>query len=179
MASAYIAGITSATNFPTANAAQPQLAGNTDGFLAKVDPTGSQLVFSTYLGGSGSEQIYGLAVDSALRPYVVGETLSADFPATTLSVNFPATVNALPRRFAAAPCLISSATPFGNPLFPVDCGDGFVTQFDRFGNLSYSTYVSGSNTDSVNAIATSGTNVWLAGATRSSDFPIGGRRHFG
>ena len=49
-----------------------------------------------------------------------------------------------------------------------------MTQFDRDGNLSYSTYLSGSNTDSVNAIATFGTNVWLAGATRSSDFPIAG-----
>jgi hypothetical protein len=89
-------------------------------------------------------------------------------------VDFPATANALPKRFAGAPCLISSATPFGIPMIPVDCGDGFVTQFDRNGNLSYSTYLSGSSTDSVNAIATYGTNVWLAGATRSSDFPIAG-----
>ncbi len=170
--SAYIAGFTSATNFPTANAAQPKLAGNTDGFLAKVDTTGSQLVYSTYLGGSGNEQIYGLAVDGALRPYVVGETLSVDFPTTTTDgTHFPATVGALPKRFAAAPCLISSASPFGTPMFPVDCGDGFVTQFDRNGDLSYSTYLSGSNTDSVNAIATFGTNVWLVGATRSGDFP--------
>jgi len=163
--SAYIAGFTSATNFPTAFAAQPQLAGNTDGFLAKVDATGSQLVYSTYLGGSGSEQVYGLAVDSALRAYVVGESLSVDFPVTT---------GALPKRFAGAPCLISNATPFGIPMIPIHCGDGFVAQFDREGNLSYSTYVSGSNNDSVNAIATSGTNVWLAGATRSSDFPVAG-----
>jgi uncharacterized protein (TIGR03437 family) len=173
--SAYIAGVTNAANFPTVNAAQPQLAGDTDGFLAKVDPTGSQLVYSTYLGGSGAEQVYGLAVDSALRAYVVGETVSMDFPVTAAqSLHFPATASALPERFAGAPCLISSASPFGNPMFPVECGDGFVTQFDREGNLSYSTYVSGSNTDSVNAIATSGTNVWLAGATRSSDFPIAG-----
>jgi uncharacterized protein (TIGR03437 family) len=174
LGSAYIAGFTTATNFPTASAAQPHLAGNTDGFLAKVDPTGSQLVYSTYLGGSANEQVYGLAVDGALRAYVVGETLSADFPETTQSVNFPATSKALPHRFAAAPCLISSASPFGTPAFPINCGDGFVTQFDRFGNLSYSTYLSGSNTDSVNAVATSGSNVWLAGATRSSDFPIAG-----
>ena len=170
--SAYVAGFTSATNFPTANAAQPHLSGNTDGFLAKVDATGSQLVYSTYLGGSGTEQIYGLAVDGALRPYVVGETLSVDFPTTsTDGTHFPATIGALPERFAAAPCLISSAAPFGFPMIPVDRGDGFVTQFDRNGNLSYSTYVSGSNSDSVNAIATFGSNVWLVGATRSSDFP--------
>jgi len=163
--SAYIAGTTNADNFPTVNAAQPQLAGDTDGFLTKVDAMGSQLLYSTYLGGSGAEQAYGLAVDSALRAYVVGETVSMDFPQTP---------NALPKRFAATPCLISSGTPFGMPLFPIDCGDGFVTQFDREGNLTYSTYISGSNTDSVNSIATSGTNVWLAGATRSSDFPTAG-----
>ena len=171
--SAYIAGLTSASNFPTAFAAQPQLAGETDGFLAKVDATGSQLVYSTYLGGSANEQIYALAVDSALRAYVVGETLSVDFPLTVgQSQHFPATVSALPERFAGAPCLISNGTPLGTPLLPVNCGDGFVAQLDREGNLSYSTYLSGSNTDSVNGIATSGTNVWLVGATRSGDFPI-------
>ncbi len=173
--SAYIAGFTTATNFPTAFAAQPQLAGNTDGFLAKVNAVGSQLAFSTYIGGSGSEQIYGLAMDGALRPYVVGETLSVDFPVTaTQAQHFPATIGALPERFAGAPCLISNATPFGVPMIPVDCGDGFITQFDREGNLSYSTYISGSSTDSVNAIATNGTDVWLVGATRSSDFPYAG-----
>jgi uncharacterized protein (TIGR03437 family) len=173
--SAYVAGVTNAVNFPTANAAQPQFAGDTDGFLVKVDPTGSQLVYSTYLGGSAAEQIYGLAVDSALRAYVVGETVSVDFPLTfNQAQHFPATAAALSLRFAGAPCLISSASPFGNPTFPVDCGDGFVTQYDREGNLGYSTYLSGSNTDSVNAVATSGTNVWLAGATRSSDFPTAG-----
>lgn len=170
--SAYIAGFTTATNFPTANAAQPQLAGGADGFLAKVDATGSRLVYSTYLGGSGDEQINGLAVDGALRPYVVGETRSVDFPTTvTDATHFPATIGALPRRFAGAPCLVSSAAPFGIPMIPVNCGDGFVTQYDRNGNLSYSSYVSGSNSDSVNAIATFGTNVWLVGVTRSSDFP--------
>jgi uncharacterized protein (TIGR03437 family) len=163
--SAYIAGVTNATDFPTANPAQPQLDGYNDGFLAKVDPTGSQLVYSTYLGGSGVEQVYGLEVDSMFRAYVVGETQSIDFPVTA---------SALPLRFAGAPCLLSSASPFGIPTYPVNCGDGFVTQFDREGNLAYSTYISGSNTDSVNAVATSGTNVWLAGATRSSDFPVAG-----
>ena len=163
--STYIAGFTSATNFPTASAAQPQLAGNTDGFLTKVNSTGTQLVYSTYLGGSGIEQVYGLSVDGALRPYLVGETLSVDFPVSA---------KALPRRFAAAPCLVSNATPFGIPMIPINCGDGFVTQFDREGNLSYSTLLSGSGTDSVNAIATFGTDVWLAGATRSSDFPVAG-----
>lgn len=175
LGSAYIAGFTTSTIFPTTNAAQPELAGETDGFLAKLDAKGSQLVYSTYVGGSGSEQIYGLAVDSALRAYVVGETLSVDFPVTIAqSLHFPATIGALPKRFAGAPCLISNATRFGIPMIPVNCGDGFLTQFDREGNLSYSTYITGSNTDSVNAIATSGTNVWLAGATRSSDFPIAG-----
>src|SRR5262249_4501860 len=86
----------------------------------------------------------------------------------------PATIGALPKRYAGAPCLISNATPFGIPMIPINCGDGFVTQFDREGNLSYSTYLNGSSTDSVNAIAASGTNIWLGGATRSSDFPVAG-----
>jgi len=172
---AYIAGFTNATNFPTAVAVQPQLAGGTDGFFTKVDATGSQLIYSTYFGGSGNEQILGLAVDGALSAYVVGETLSVDFPVTmAFDAHFPATAAALPERFAGAPCLISNGTPFGIPMVPVDCGDGFVAKFDRHDDLAYSTYVGGSNTDSVNAIATQGPNVWLAGATRSSDFPIAG-----
>jgi hypothetical protein len=145
LGNAYIAGSTTAANFPTAFAVQPHLAGGADGFLTKVNPAGSQLVYSTYIGGSGNERIYGLAVDSALRPYVVGETLSVDFPLTALqSQHFPATIGALPQRFAGAPCLVSNATPFGIPMIPIACGDGFVAQFDREGDLSYSTYLSGS-----------------------------------
>ena len=64
LGNAYIAGFTTATNFPTAHAAQPQLAGNTDGFLAKVDTTGSQLVYSTYLGGAVNDFGRGIAVDA-------------------------------------------------------------------------------------------------------------------
>jgi uncharacterized protein (TIGR03437 family) len=163
---AYLTGVTTATNFPIAGAFQPKFSGNSDGFLARIDPTGQQLLYSNYLGGSGSDQPLAIAVDGAARVTVVGETLSADFPLTA---------NALRHSFGGGPCLTNSPAPFGLPLIPIVCGDGFVAQVDHFGNLAYSTYLSGSNTDSINAVAVAPSGgVWVAGHTRSSDFPIAG-----
>lgn len=163
---AYLTGITTDTNFPVANAFQPKLGGNIDGFLARIDPTGQRFDYSTYFGGSGNDQPFAISVDAADRVTIVGETLSTDFPLTA---------NALPHSFGGAPCLTNGATPFGLPLIPIVCGDGFVVQIDHFANLAYSTYLSGSQTDSVNAVAlTPSGNLWLAGHTRSSDFPTAG-----
>ncbi len=87
---AYITGPTNSPRFPTLNALQPSLAGGgLDAFVTKLNPTGSQLIYSTYLGGSGSDNIgnssfrFGLshiAVDDAGRAYVAGWTDSLDFP---------------------------------------------------------------------------------------------------
>src|SRR5438309_6801787 len=59
----YVVGWTQATDFPTANAAQPTVAGDVDVFVAKLNPTGSGLIYSTYLGGSGRELASAIAVD--------------------------------------------------------------------------------------------------------------------
>jgi hypothetical protein len=80
----YIAGTTTSTNFPVKNALQatnknPSPSPNT-GFLAKIYPTGSQLLYSTYLGGSLGDAINGLAIDSSGNAYVAGTTSSPDFP---------------------------------------------------------------------------------------------------
>ena len=112
---AYLTGITTDTNFPVANAFQPKLGGNIDGFLARIDPTGQRFDYSTYFGGSGNDQPFAISVDAADRVTIVGETLSTDFPLTA---------NALPHSFGGAPCLTNGATPFGLPLIPIVCGDG-------------------------------------------------------
>jgi hypothetical protein len=75
----YVTGYTKSTNFPTKNPFQPAHA--LDAFVTKLSPTGSALVYSTYLGGSnGSDIGYGIAVDSARNAYVSGQTTSTNFP---------------------------------------------------------------------------------------------------
>jgi hypothetical protein len=82
---AYVTGSTSSSNFPTVNAIQPTLGGGSDAFVTKVNPLGSGLVYSTYLGGSSDDQGGGIALDSLPIPnaYVTGRTLSTNFPTTS------------------------------------------------------------------------------------------------
>jgi hypothetical protein len=90
---AYVTGATNSTNFPTVNAFQPNYAGglcavapNTfpcyDAFVAKLNPAGSALIYSTYLGGTGSDYGYAIALDGSSNAYVTGYTTSTNFPTT-------------------------------------------------------------------------------------------------
>ena len=80
---AYVTGGTSSIDFPTTTGAfQTTYAGAADGFVTKVNPDGSGLVYSTYLGGSGFDSANGIAVDSAGNAYVTGLTGSSNFPTT-------------------------------------------------------------------------------------------------
>jgi hypothetical protein len=125
---AYVTGATNSTNFPTLNAFQPNYAGgqcavapNTfpcyDAFAAKLNPAGSALLFSTYLGGTGSDYGYAITLDSAANAYITGYTTS---------INFPTTPAAFDRVFSGA-------------------YDVFVAQLNSSGSaLAYSTYLGGS-----------------------------------
>ncbi|MDJ0837573.1 MAG: SBBP repeat-containing protein [Acidobacteriota bacterium] len=77
-----IAGITNGDLPVTADAFQPDYAGDGDGFLARFDTTTGDLTFADHLGGSGRDAVKGLAPDNLDNVVVVGETFSADFPAT-------------------------------------------------------------------------------------------------
>src|SRR4029079_10537493 len=77
---AYVAGATSSTNFPVQGAFQSTLRGGTDGFVAKLDPTGSTLVYSTYLGSNTDDTATGIALDASGNAYVTGATASSGFP---------------------------------------------------------------------------------------------------
>jgi hypothetical protein len=80
---AYVAGNTTSTNFPTtAGAFQTTNQGSHDAFVTKLNPTGSGLLYSTYLGGSGDDYGNGIAVDGAGDAYVTGSTTSTNFPTT-------------------------------------------------------------------------------------------------
>jgi Bacterial Ig-like domain (group 1)/Beta-propeller repeat len=145
---AYVAGFTQSLNFPTTvGAFDTTPNGTVDAFVTKLNPTGSApLVYSTFLGGSGNDEILGLRVDTSGNAYVTGGTESP---------NFPTTVGAFDTTF--------------NGVFDV-----FVTKLNPFGSapLVYSTFLGGNERDFLADIAvdTSG-NAYIAGLTRSPDFP--------
>jgi uncharacterized repeat protein (TIGR01451 family) len=78
--SAYLTGHTESANFPTQSPLQGALGGGSDAFVAKLNPAGNALVYSTYLGGSDFDEGCGIAVDGAGRAYLTGETRSTNFP---------------------------------------------------------------------------------------------------
>src|SRR6266851_2641562 len=141
---AYITGGTNSANFPTKNPLQAALGGASDAFVAKLDPTGSALVYSTFLGGTMDDVGNGIAVDSSGNAYATGNTLSTNFP----------TKNPLQPASGGA-------------------RDAFVAKLNAAGSvLVYSTYVGGSGEDSGNGIAVdSAGNAYVTGSTRSTNFP--------
>ena len=141
---AYVAGITGSSDFPTANPLQAMIGGGADAFLTKLNPAGSALVYSTFLGGTGSDQGLALAIDGAQNAYVTGITGSPNFP----------TANALQGMLGGA-------------------DDAFLTKFNAGGNaLVYSTYLGGSVHDAGTAIALDGSNnAHVIGETSSTNFP--------
>jgi hypothetical protein len=148
---AYVAGYTYSSNFPTVAALQPTLlsSSGTNAFLTKINPAGTALVYSTYLGGSGADAAYGVAVDSSFNAYVAGGTSSKNFP----------TANALQNANAGA---------------AQQTDDAFVAKVNAAGSaLVFSTYYGGTGQDDAYAIALdSSQNVYVAGYTNSlSTFP--------
>jgi len=82
-----VSGFTQSTDFPVTNAFQSELRGGRDALVAKLNPAGDTLVFSTYLGGSGRDTGNRLAVDAAGATYVTGASASSDFPSTPGAIN--------------------------------------------------------------------------------------------
>ena len=78
----YLTGQTDSTNFPVLNALHPALSGSGDAFVTELNSAGSGLVYSTYLGGRGSDGGSSIAVDGLGNAYVTGSTGSTDFPTT-------------------------------------------------------------------------------------------------
>jgi len=142
---AYIAGVTNSTDFPNQGAEQKSYEGNGDAFVVKLDSTGTTLVYSTYIGGGGSDTAAAIAVDATGDAFISG---------TTTSTNFPTTASAF-------------QTAYGGD------GDAFVTELNSAGDgLVYSSYLGGSQADSAQAIAVdSSGNAYLTGSTQSIDFP--------
>jgi hypothetical protein len=148
---AYVTGETESPDFPTTAGAFDTSCncpgGNSfDAFVTKLNPAGSQLDYSTYLGGpGGATQGWGIAVDGAGAAYVTGETASANFPTT--------------------------AGAFDKTRGGVR--DAFVTKLNPAGTgLGYSTYLGGSSGDGSRSIAVGSAGAaYVTGGTASANFP--------
>ena len=142
---AYISGITESANFPVVAAVQPALGGEEDAFLAKVNPDGTALVYSTYLGGSAHDEASIVAVDAAGNAYLNGVTHSPNFP--------------LHNPFQAV---------YGGQ------GDAFVVKLPPAGSpLVFSTYLGGSGAEWGHGVVADGAgNIYVDGNTASLDFPL-------
>jgi hypothetical protein len=163
---AYVTGATNSADFPTKNAFQPTWKGGTcylppdsylcdDNFVTKLNPTGSDLVYSTYLGSSGGEHPSAFAVDASGNAYVTGGTFAGnDFPL----------VNPL-QAYAGGTC--------GEPPDTFLCFDAFVCKLSPSGTLVFSTYLGATGGEGGDGIAVDPSgNIYVAGGTSSADFPI-------
>ena len=146
---AFVTGDTFSSDFPTKNPFQGVIGSSSsatplDAFVTKLNPSGSALVYSTYLGGSDNDVGTSIAVDLSGSAYVTGYTFSTNFP----------TLNALRSSFGGRE-------------------DAFVTKFDPSGStLAYSTYLGGSGNDEGHGIALDSLGAaYITGITDSLDYP--------
>ena len=145
---AYVTGSTTSANFPTTSPLQAHLKGSEDAFLLKLNPVGTALVYSTYLGGGGLDVAYGIAVGSSGNAYVTGTTTSTDFPTT-------------PGAYQTTNPSVTAA---------------FVAQVNASGSLLvYATYLGGDNAARGLGIAVDGSgNAYVTGVTASTNFATAG-----
>jgi hypothetical protein len=151
--SAYVTGFTNSADLPDTPGAFPTtpgafdrtLDGNSDAFVTKLNASGSALVYSTFLGGTGADDGEDIAVDASGSAYVVGDTFSGDFPTTQGAFD----------------------TTFNGGIV-----DAFVTKLNASGSaLVYSTFLGGANQDEGNGIAVQEGRAYVTGNTQSTDFP--------
>jgi hypothetical protein len=151
---AYVTGSTLSSDFPTHNPAFSKYGGVQDAFVTALNPTGSALLYSTYLGGSSADAGTGIAVDGSQNAYVTGQTGSSDFPvghATQVAIG--------------------------------GGSDAFVTEIRPAGTLVFSTFLGGTGNENTTAagagsspvggiaVDSAGANIYVTGNTASSNFP--------
>ena len=149
---AYITGYTSSTDFPVTSGAFQTVCGgacNSNAFVTELNPRGSALVYSTFLGGDAFDAGYGIAVDSAGDAYVTGFTGSTNFPVTSGAFQ----------------------TAYGGGI-----ANAFVTEFNVLGSaLVYSSYLGGTGGASGNSIALDGEGYAYVAGQAGANFPVAPR----
>ncbi len=141
-------GATSSADFPLVGGFDNSWGGMGDGYVVKLDPTGTSILWSTYVGGSGNEAGHGIAVDAGGNVYVAGYTTSTDFPVPNgLYTSLNGTAD-----------------------------DAFVVKIAPSGGaVLWGTYLGGSASDKCNGLAIDGSGgLFLVGETWSADFPMAG-----
>lgn len=142
-----VCGVTHSSDFPASPTAfDPTYNGNGDGFVTKLNNSGSALLYSTFLGGTDLEQAHSVVLDGATDAYVTGLTRSIDFPTTPAAFDI---------------------THNGDY-------DAFVTKLNATGSfpLVYSTFIGGANHDEPTDIAIdTQANAYITGVTLSADYP--------
>ena len=143
---AYITGQANADYPTTPGAFQTVSGGNSEAFVTKLNPTGTALVYSTFLGGSGFDSAADIAIDAVGNAYVIGSA----------GPGFPVTPGAF------------------QTLFNGGGNDTFVTKLNAAGTaLVYSTFLGGSGIENGSGIAINATgNAYATGSTDSPNFPV-------
>lgn len=143
---AYVVGGTNSVDFPVKNAYRNAIAGKYDAWIAKIAPSGDELVFSTYLGGEADDFAYAVAIDKEKNVFVTGQTQSWNFPVVN--------------RY--------QLSPFGG------LSDAFITKLNSDGNaIVYSNFIGGSAYDAGSAIAVDENGyACILGQTESPNFPV-------
>jgi hypothetical protein len=145
---AYVTGLTGSLDFPITTEAFDTLQnGSYDAFVAKFNPSGDSLTYSSYLGGSQADYAYGIVVDGSGSAHLTGKTVSVDFPTTAGAYD----------------------SEYGGGY----ASDVFVAKFNSTGNgLEYSTFMGGASGDEGRGIVLDHSgSACLAGYTWSEDFP--------
>ncbi|MEP6903694.1 MAG: SBBP repeat-containing protein, partial [Actinomycetota bacterium] len=184
---AFVAGETFSVNFPTANAIQPNLVGTSDGFLTKLNAAGSGVVFSTYLGGAGSQRIVGIALDAANNISIAGADSRNSYDVYIGKLNAAGSGLVYPTVFiggsdfdypygialdAAGNAFVTGrtdSTNFQTTTGVIQQNDGagigsFAVRVNTNGALAYSTYLDGAGDDTATDLAVDGAgNAYIAG----------------
>lgn len=145
----YVAGITYSLDFFTNAGQRTNRGGNFTGFISKFTPTGSNILYSTYLGGTAADSLFAIAVDATGAMYLAGSTASFDYPITQGALQ----------------------TNYKGAAFS---GEAFLTKLTPDGEgIAYSTFFGGTSSDAIRALAVDAEgNAYAVGETTSGDLPV-------
>jgi hypothetical protein len=147
----YVTGQTQSTDFPLENPIDTQAGGSFDIFVLKFNPSGSDLIYSTYIAGSSLDIAYGIAVDGAGSAYLTGETSSGDFPSTIVVGGATSGVRAFVLKLSPDGATIQYATHFGG----IGIEKGYDIAVDQLGNAFVTGLTSSTDFPTQNAVQSS------------------------